>query len=44
MKYVYEHDPPFDMCVSGKEHTMRLNPKIGAHFSVKKAAAEDYDL
>jgi len=41
-KYVYNHGPPQDMCVMGKEHVMRLNPKIGAYFHDEKAEREDY--
>jgi len=43
-KYVYKHDPPQDMCVIGKEHIMRLNPKIGAHFQDEKAEREEYGV
>jgi len=41
-EYVYDHDPPFDYCVSGKEHHMRTNEAIGAYFSDKKAEEENY--
>lgn len=41
-KYVYQHDPPQDMCVMGKEHAMRLNPEIGAYFRDEKAEGEVY--
>jgi len=41
-KYIYAHDPPQDMCVSGKEHVMRSHPKIGACFKGEMVESEDY--
>jgi hypothetical protein len=41
-KYIYKHDPPQDMCVTGKEHVMRRNPEIGAFFRDVKAGGEEY--
>jgi len=41
-EYVYKHDsekdPPFDYCVSGKEHLMRFNANIGALYSDSASA------
>jgi len=42
-EYIYKHDPPFDFCVSGKEHLVRMNPDIGAYFTDSKAEVEDWD-
>lgn len=43
-EYVYNHDPPFDYCVRGKEHNMRPNEAIGAYFTDKKSEMEDYHV
>lgn len=43
-KYVYEHEPPCDFCVPGKEHLMRINHDIGQHFQDAAANVEDYDV
>jgi len=41
-KYVYQHDPPCDFCITGKEHLLRLNEKQGFYFHDREADAEVY--
>jgi len=35
-KYILNHNPPQVMYSAGKEHLMKANPKIGAHFEIKE--------
>jgi len=42
-KYVYEHDPPCDYCMVGKEHLLRTNPELGLYFSDSRASVEKYE-
>jgi hypothetical protein len=35
-KYILNHSPPQVMYSAGKEHLMKANPKIGAHFEIKE--------
>merc|ERR1712226_621100 len=41
--YIYQHDPPCDYCIVGKEHLLRVNEEIGLHFTVAPADTEDFD-
>lgn len=41
-KHIYNHDPPCDFYIAGKEHTMRRNPDIGCYFEDTVAEGEDY--
>jgi len=42
--YIHKHDPPFDYCVAGKEHLIRENSAIGAHFTDGKAESESFSF
>jgi len=42
-QFIYLHAPAQDFCVNGKEHLMRSNPAIGAHFTARKAEIERFD-
>lgn len=41
--FVYNHDPPCDYCVPGKEHLLRVNEAIGMHFRDGAVPVEDFD-
>jgi len=41
-QYIYDHSPPCDYSMLGKQHLVRVNPTIGCYFSEKEAEAEDY--
>lgn len=41
--FVYNHYPPCDFCVPGKEHLMRVNEEIGMHFADGAMPVEDFD-
>jgi len=43
-KYMYEHNPPCDYMVVGKEHLMRANPEQQRHFQVAPATVENFDF
>jgi len=39
-KHIYQHDPPCDFCMVGKEHLIRKNEAIGQFFVDEKAEVE----
>jgi hypothetical protein len=41
-QFIYDHGPPCDYSVLGKQHLVRVNHSIGCYFSEKGGATEDY--
>jgi len=41
-QFIYDHAPPCDFSVLGKQHLVRVNPSIGCYFSEREAETEDY--
>jgi len=42
-QFIYNHSPPCDYSMLGKQHLVRVNPRIGCYFSEKAMAdTEDY--
>jgi len=41
-QFIYDHFPPCDYSLLGKQHLVRVNPRIGCHFTEKEAEAEDF--
>merc|ERR1719263_963234 len=43
-RYLYEHNPPCDYWVQGKDHLLRVNPDLHLYYQSDQAEKEEFDI